>query len=223
VGAFIGVEPGTTTQLALAVMATVFFSVLYGNYKPYEQTNNNLLQQVAQLSIFASLLLALVVSAFRASEEEDVPQLIATFASNSTVPLYAIDDSQANFDLLVGNLLIAATLIPPLLAVVISVEELYPDLQWTLFKRLAAKFAKTRRKLYKSPDRLEKRMKAVGRLSMRRRSPSKAGREGIIGLKHGAATGLPSASPRAVSAGPPVQRYDSFGAGQGQGLTTNAL
>ena len=179
VGAFIGVEPGTTTQLALAVMTTLFFTVAYGNYKPYQQPRNNVLQQVSQLAIFVSLLLALIVSAHVEAEAEDVisAALADSAAANASLLERTLDGALeraadslrfTSFDSLVGTLLIVATLIPPALALTMAVEELYPELSRRLYHRL------TRRRSARRPGTSGARLRSVGRLAVRRPNKSKA-------------------------------------------------
>ena len=60
-GLFVFFKPGSTAQLVLGFLAAVGFLSLYHNVKPYDVRQNNLLQELCQFTLFATLLAALVI------------------------------------------------------------------------------------------------------------------------------------------------------------------
>jgi len=79
VGLFIFIERKTVLQLLLGVVISGVFIVVYNIFKPYDAWQNNVLQQVCQLSIFFTLLTALILRYREARDREldpqDVPSL----------------------------------------------------------------------------------------------------------------------------------------------------
>eukprot|EP00966_Prymnesium_polylepis_P290180 6703308-Prymnesium_polylepis.1 len=65
--------PGTIPQISFGILLATFFLLLYNNLKPYNAWQNDILQELCQLNIFLTLLIALVhivVVAPEVSEKE---------------------------------------------------------------------------------------------------------------------------------------------------------
>ncbi|KAL1523434.1 hypothetical protein AB1Y20_018374 [Prymnesium parvum] len=59
-GAFIFIANGTTLQLGLGIVCSVLFVMVYNNLKPYAAWQNDVLQQFCQMSIFLTLVAAIL-------------------------------------------------------------------------------------------------------------------------------------------------------------------
>ena len=59
----------------VAVVTSGFFIVMYNNFKPYDAWQNNFLQQVCQLSVFFTLLAALMTRYQEARSRERDPEV----------------------------------------------------------------------------------------------------------------------------------------------------
>lgn len=163
VGLLVFFGEGSTVQLTLGLIICVLCIMLYNNYKPYDAWQNDVLQQAAQVTIFLTLVSHLVTQATSAPDAHEV-------------------DAAFNKQI-IGDILIGITFMSSLIAVPVSILEVYPDPWKTLVD--------TRRRVHAARKRLG--------LGSRKSTPMMSDRSELVGSARDSHAGAPASTGALVS------------------------